>query len=313
MPAVSPPVLAASEQTLMMRPQRARLHRPAAPRATSRTRRRGSRAITRRHSRVGGLGLVVGRMPALFTRMSTAPARFSIAGAPSAHGGGSLMSHGPNGRAAVVRRAAAPARSCRLRVHVDQRAPRAVLAAAHCHRRPVPIVPAAPVTSAILSLQGPDPSHASSALFRPNSPRARKVTTAMNSRYIDMQRPLGGVGAGEPDDQAHHEPGDHRAPEAADAAQHDDEERRHHRVDAHVRADAPDRRHDDARDRRERGAEREHPQAQPREVEAERAHHLAVVRAGLDDRAVLRLLDEEPQRHDQRAPRSRRRRSGTCE
>jgi hypothetical protein len=94
-------------------------------------------------------------------------------------------------------------------------------------------------------------------------------------------------------------PGQHRAPEAADAAQHDDEEGRHHRVHAHVRPQAPDRRHDDAGDRGERRAQREYAQAQAREVVAERAHHLAVVRARLDHGAHLVLLDEEPERHDQ--------------
>ena len=64
-----------------------------------------------------------------------------------------------------------------------------------------------------------------------------------------------------PTHQADQQPGDDRAPEAADAAEHDDQERRHHRVDAHVRPDAPDRRQDDAGERREHGAEREHARA----------------------------------------------------
>ena len=58
--------------------------------------------------------------------------------------------------------------------------------------------------------------------------------------------------------------GDHRAPEAADAAEHDDEERRHDGIDADVRAHAPDRRHDDAGESRERDAQREHEEAQAR-------------------------------------------------
>ena len=53
-------------------------------------------------------------------------------------------------------------------------------------------------------------------------------------------------------------------------------------------------------------------QAQPRQVDAERAHHLAVVRAGLDHRAVRRLLEEEPEQADHQAARSRRRRSGSA-
>ena len=41
------------------------------------------------------------------------------------------------------------------------------------------------------------------------------------------------------------------------------------------------------------------------EVDAERAHHLAVMRAGLDDRAIGRLFEEQPdQRRSRAAPNS---------
>ena len=79
--------------------------------------------------------------------------------------------------------------------------------------------------------------------LRPKRPRARNVTTAMNSRYIDSSDHSDAYAPVNPTTSPTISAGDDRAPEAADAAQHDDEERRHHRVDADVRAHAPDRRH----------------------------------------------------------------------
>ena len=101
-----------------------------------------------------------------------------------------------------------------------------------------------------------------------------------------------------PDRQADQEAGDHRAPEAADAAENDDQERRDDHIDADVRAHAPDRHHDDAGEARQRGAEPEDQHPQPGQIDAQRAHHLAVMGAGLDDRAVGRALEEDPDAGD---------------
>ena len=86
----------------------------------------------------------------------------------------------------------------------------------------------------------------------------------MKSRYIDSSDHSDAYAPDSPTTMPDQQCRRDRAPEAADAAQHDDQERRHHRIDADVRTDAPDRRHDDAGDRRERDAQREHEQPQSR-------------------------------------------------
>ena len=50
----------------------------------------------------------------------------------------------------------------------------------------------------------------------------------------------------------------HRAPKAANATENDDQKRRHDCVDADVRANTPEGRHDDAGDGRQRRAQCEH-------------------------------------------------------
>ena len=108
-----------------------------------------------------------------------------------------------------------------------------------------------------------------------------------------------------PDREPDQEAGDDRAPEAADAAEHDDRE-------GGITASTPTwgrRPQIGVRmmpaTRRERGAEREHEEAQTADVDAERAHHLAVVRAGFDARAVRRPLEEEPHEPMSTMPTSR--------
>ncbi len=64
------------------------------------------------------------------------------------------------------------------------------------------------------------------------------------------QRPLRCIGARQPDAEPHEQACDDRAPKAADAAEHDDQERGDHRVDPHMRTNAPDRRDDNACDGR---------------------------------------------------------------
>jgi hypothetical protein len=73
-----------------------------------------------------------------------------------------------------------------------------------------------------------------------------------------------------------------------------------------MRTDAPDRRHDDSRDRREHRAEAEHGDPQPPEIDPERAHHFAVMGAGLDDGAIGRLLDHQPDQENHGGREARR-------
>ena len=101
-----------------------------------------------------------------------------------------------------------------------------------------------------------------------------------------------------PDREAHQDPAHDGAPEAADAAEHDDQEGRDHGIDAHVRPEAPDRRQHDAREAGETGAQAEDQQAQAGQVDPQSAHHLAVVGSRLDDGAVGRALQEEPDAAD---------------
>ena len=134
----------------------------------------------------------------------------------------------------------------------------------------------------------------------PQRPRARNGHDRHQQHVHRQQRPFGGIGAGETDGETDQQARNDRAPETADAAEHDHQERRNDGIDAHMRTDAPDRRHDDAGDRRQHGAEHEHQQPQPRQIDAERAHDLAVMGAGLDGRAERRLLDQQPDQSDDR-------------
>src|SRR4029079_10892387 len=96
---------------------------------------------------------------------------------------------------------------------------------------------------------------------------------------LQRQRaPFGRVAAGDPDGEPDENPGDDGAPEATDASEHDDQERRNDGIDADVRPAAPDRREHDAGGPRERRAEAEHEEAEAPDVDAERPYHLAVVR-----------------------------------
>jgi hypothetical protein len=115
--------------------------------------------------------------------------------------------------------------------------------------------------------------------------------------YID-KRPFRRIGAGQTDGETDQQTRHDRAPETADAAEHDHQKRGNDRVDAHMRTNAPDRRHDDSGDRRQHGAEHEHQQPQPRQIDAERAHDLAVVGAGFHSRTERRLFDQEPDQSD---------------
>src|SRR6266540_4128251 len=107
-------------------------------------------------------------------------------------------------------------------------------------------------------------------------------------------RPVRGEAPGEPHGEPHQEPRDDRTPEAADATEHDDQERRDHGIDADVRSKPPDRGENDARHRSQRGAEREYEEAKTPDVDAERAHHLAVVSTRFDPGSVRRFFQEDP-------------------
>ena len=65
-----------------------------------------------------------------------------------------------------------------------------------------------------------------------------------------------------------------------------------------MRPEPPDRRQHDAGEAGETGPETEDQQAQPGQVDAQCADHLAVVRARLDDGAVGRSLQEQPDEAD---------------
>ena len=103
--------------------------------------------------------------------------------------------------------------------------------------------------------------------FLPAS-RARSVTTAMN-RYIDTiaQSP---ANAPVTDHHADQQACSNRAPEAADATQHDDQKGRHDGVDADLRPDAPYRRQYDPGECCQRDAECEYTEPQSGQVDAER-------------------------------------------
>src|SRR5688500_13810734 len=84
-----------------------------------------------------------------------------------------------------------------------------------------PMVPAAPVTTAVFPLR----SVFKRGLLPQESPCAEGYQRDEQQIHRE-QRPLRGVRAGQPDHDTDQDAGQHRTPEAADAAQHDDDERR---------------------------------------------------------------------------------------
>ena len=149
--------------------------------------------------------------------------------------------------------------------------------------------------------------------FWPIRPRGRQSRMTAMSTYITRIEPRGTTRFESPLTVPSRRPPIDGAPERADAADHHHDERRHHRLGADGRLEAPHRRGDHAGDARHRGPEREDQAPQPAEVDPERPHHLAVVRAGLDDGAVRRPLEEPPDERRAARPRAPRRGPGTRE
>src|SRR5262245_37316988 len=79
------------------------------------------------------------------------------------------------------------------------------------------------------------------------------------------------------------------AEQIAEAAERDHDERDTQHVDAHLRAEPPDRRRERAGDAGEEGAERERDGEQAMDVDAEQRNHLLVLDAGAHDGTVLGL------------------------
>ena len=252
-------------------------------------------ASTRRHSSTSVAStLLLDRMPALLTRMSTGAERAARRARARPRTAPRIADVAGDGERRGRRSSRASA-SHRCRGDVDQRDAAAVVDAARCTTAR-PIVPPAPVTTRDLVLRGRIVacSCVEHALLAEQAARA-EGDDGDEQQVHRHQRPLRRIGAGQADDQADQQPGD-TAPQRlptppstmirnAGTTASTPTCGRMPQIGAittpAIAASAD--------------AEREHDQAQPRQVDAERAHHLAVVRAGLDDRAVRRLLEEEPE------------------
>ena len=180
MPAVKPPVFAASELTLMMRPQPTRLHaRYHLLRPVHRAVQVGrhARGATRRRE-VASI-LLLDSTPALFTSISTGPSAATTSACAAATANGIADVAADTGHLVAEAFLDGPQR---FALQVDQRDTAAErdqrLGRGTAHRA------ASAGDQRDLALQA-GKVHASNTLFLPNRPRARKVTTAMNSRYID--------------------------------------------------------------------------------------------------------------------------------
>src|SRR4029077_17547734 len=121
-----------------------------------------------------------------------------------------------------------------------------VAASAFAHASPMPPYP--PATNATLPSAVLDIERALLA-----EQPARPERHDRDEQQVHRQeRPFGGIRPAQPDDDADQQCSGDRTPEAADAAQDDDEERGDDGIHTDVGTHAPDRRHDDARESGER-------------------------------------------------------------
>jgi hypothetical protein len=125
------------------------------------------------------------------------------------------------------------------------------------------------------------------------------------------------VGPAQRIDEAHHDGGDERAANRADAADDGNDEGENEDVLTHADLHGQNRRLHQAGQAGERGAEPEHQREQQLDVDAERANHLAVRGAGTDQHADPRAhhqhVEEDGDRetdHDDRQPVARILKSG---
>src|SRR5262249_13830827 len=95
----------------------------------------------------------------------------------------------------------------------------------------------------------------------------------------------------QPDQQAAY----HRAGKAAEAADDHDDERVGQHFEVCARVDAEEAAADDAAERGQAGAQREHAERHQRHIDAHAARHLAVVDRGANRRAEPRPLEQEPE------------------